>query len=579
MQTWSEYYFFIGLITLLVFSSWWHLDISDNVYHGPRWMGLLNNPNIYGMLMGAGVALAIGLLAANSKMEDGRWKMENEKHKAEKRKPLWFVAAIKSAILYPLSSILVLAIGMMAVGLVMSYSRGAMVATSVGLLYLAWSYGKLKWKYVVIGVGCVALGAGLFWGRTADDAPWYLKRLDFSRPSAQHRVSAWRGAVQMMRDHPLGVGWNQAVTTYEKNYSPPENGAAALTMNSYLMLGTELGLPGLLCFVAYVGLQLKSGKRKAESLQQIGNRKSEIGNELACRAGAIVLLVAFWFDGGLFDLPTAAVFWVLLELGAMRGQKLEDRSWKIETEQQKMEAVQKSAIGNRQSAISNGFTLIELLVVIAIIGILAGLLLPVLNKSKNRAMSLTDINNLKEIIVATHLYASDNGDATPWPNWLKGDSVTRHGWLYTLDTTAKGAAQFKENTGLYWETLRTKKVYFCPMDNTNAASFLQRKQRLSSYAMNGAVCGYSRTNFPTAKLGSLRPDDVAFWETDEKQPRYFNDGANYPKEGVSTRHLNGAINAAFGGSVSYIRIDTWYLAVADSNKNNLWCYPGSADGR
>jgi hypothetical protein len=27
------------------------------------------------------------------------------------------------------------------------------------------------------------------------------------------------------------------------------------------------------------------------------------------------LLVAFWFDGGLFDLPTAAMFWILLELG------------------------------------------------------------------------------------------------------------------------------------------------------------------------------------------------------------------------------------------------------------------------
>src|ERR1019366_421744 len=33
----------------------------------------------------------------------------------------------------------------------------------------------------------------------------------------------------------------------------------------------------------------------------------------ACRAGALTMLVAFWFDGGLFDLPTAAVFWILLE--------------------------------------------------------------------------------------------------------------------------------------------------------------------------------------------------------------------------------------------------------------------------
>ena len=31
-----------------------------------------------------------------------------------------------------------------------------------------------------------------------------------------------------------------------------------------------------------------------------------------------MLLVGFWFDGGLFNLPTAATFWILLELGAAR---------------------------------------------------------------------------------------------------------------------------------------------------------------------------------------------------------------------------------------------------------------------
>jgi len=34
-----------------------------------------------------------------------------------------------------------------------------------------------------------------------------------------------------------------------------------------------------------------------------------------CRAGAIVLAVGFWFDGGLFKLATASTFWILLELG------------------------------------------------------------------------------------------------------------------------------------------------------------------------------------------------------------------------------------------------------------------------
>jgi hypothetical protein len=49
----------------------------------------------------------------------------------------------------------------------------------------------------------------------------------------------------------------------------------------------------------------------------------EIGNQIACRAGALTLLVAFWFDGGLFKLATAAVFWVLLELGRASPMNME----------------------------------------------------------------------------------------------------------------------------------------------------------------------------------------------------------------------------------------------------------------
>jgi O-antigen ligase len=108
----------------------------------------------------------------------------------------------------------------------------------------------------------VAVVVLFFRNSTPDNAPWYMKRMDFGRASAQHRVAAWKAGFEIMRDHPLGVGWNNAVGVYEKSYSPPEDGAAALTTNSYLMLGTELGLPGLLCFVAYVGLCLRSPKPK-----------------------------------------------------------------------------------------------------------------------------------------------------------------------------------------------------------------------------------------------------------------------------------------------------------------------------
>jgi prepilin-type N-terminal cleavage/methylation domain-containing protein/prepilin-type processing-associated H-X9-DG protein len=86
-----------------------------------------------------------------------------------------------------------------------------------------------------------------------------------------------------------------------------------------------------------------------------------------------------------------------------------------------------SALGGRQhrrgegrqnpltgmSAPRAGFTLIELLVVIAIIAILAALLLPALGRAKECAKGVQCLNHMRQISLATRLYADENEDLFP----------------------------------------------------------------------------------------------------------------------------------------------------------------------
>ena len=188
-----------------------------------------------------------------------------------------------------------------------------------------------------------------------------------------------------------------------------------------------------------------------------------------------------------------------------------------------------------------------------------------------------------------HMYAMDNSDFMPWPNW--GNDYGP-GWLYK-PVAGRPPDPLKSNevqnidAGLFWPYLRHRRVYNCPLDRTNVVSWQKRVPKLSSYIMSGAVCSFGKyMNGKTYKLGAFNPAAYAMWEPEIKN---FNgvwgsnggfDASQFPDrgEGIGHRHKKGAVITGFSGHVHFIKFEEFDREQRYNKPGLLWCVPDSKNG-
>ena len=228
----------------------------------------------------------------------------------------------------------------------------------------------------------------------------------------------------------------------------------------------------------------------------------------------------------------------------------------------------------------DGFTLIELLVVIAIIAILSSLALPPLARAKARGQSAYCLNNLRQLGLATHLYAGDHEDALPYNMGTEG----------TRRTVASGQYLNWVNNVMTWEldsdntntTLLAAgglgpfltggtSIFRCPSDNVlsgiqRSAGWSGRVRSVSMNAMLGNagefLAGAVNTNNPGYRqffrLSDV-PQPSQIFAFVEEHPDSINDGYfinrfySYEWLDLPASFHNGGANFSFADGHSEFR--------------------------
>lgn len=229
---------------------------------------------------------------------------------------------------------------------------------------------------------------------------------------------------------------------------------------------------------------------------------------------------------------------------------------------------------------ARGFTMVEMLIVIGIIVLLFTMVSSLVGNARDAAKRAMCANNVRQLCLASVLFASDNDGRLPMPLYGERGAPNNVGWLYTAPFPKGGSPPLDYmKTGSIWKYVNSMDAYRCPAhpgpyaDNHLVNGFNTNTEWITSYLMNGCIDRLG-SMWPIQRLAAFQPDAIMIWEAQEHSAP-FNDGSSRPEESDTRRHITGSTYGRFDGAAEYIRTPDFITMRNTPRPNRLWCYPSS----